>query len=77
MITSNSTDNVQSIYEKIQSQIELKDKMGVYLMFSVTHPHLNSALNNYIQIMDIELWNDIRKSTKKPSIWDKVKGFFE
>ena len=77
MITSNASDNVQSIYEKIQSQNELKDKMGVYLMFSVTHSHLINALNIYIQNMDDDLWKEIQKATKKPSIWAKAKGFFK
>lgn len=77
MVTSNASDNVQSIYEKIQSQDELKDKLAVYFMFSMTHPHLKTAVNMYIQINDDGLWHEIKKVTKKPSLWDKFKGLFK
>ena len=72
MITSNSNDTLEDILKKIQTPQELKKRISVYIMFTVTHSSSINHINFYIQIEDPELWEEIRKMCY-PSIFEKIK----
>ena len=72
MITSNDNDTLESILKKIQTPDDLKGKLGVYTMFSITKALSINHINVYIQIKDSELWEEIRK-VFYPTILEKIK----
>ena len=72
MITSNANDKLEDILKKIQIPQELKKRISVYIMFTVTHSSSINHINFYIQIEDPELWEEIRKMCY-PSIFEKIK----
>lgn len=75
MITSSKDDTLETILEKIQSQKELKGRMGVYTLFRMTRPLDVNKINIYIQLKDPILWQEIRKQFY-PNFIDKIKGWF-
>ena len=72
MITSDKNETLESILKKIQTPQELKKRISVYIMFTVTHSSSINHINFYIQIEDPELWEEIRKMCY-PSIFEKIK----
>ena len=72
MITSNANDKLEDILKKIKTPQELKKRISVYIMFTVTHSSSINHINFYIQIEDPELWEEIRKMCY-PSIFEKIK----
>ena len=72
MITSGKDDTLKSMLEKIQTPDDLKGKLGVYMMFRMTHPNSLKHLNFYIQLKDPKIWREIEKLFY-PTFFDKVK----
>ena len=72
MITSNANDKLEDILKKIQTPQDLKGKIGVYTMFSITHALSINNINVYIQIKDPKLWEEIRK-VFYPTLFEKIK----
>jgi hypothetical protein len=72
MITSDKNETLESILKKIQTPQDLKGKIGVYTMFSITHALSINNINVYIQIKDPKLWEEIRK-VFYPTIFEKIK----
>ena len=75
MITSDSNDTLESIFEKIQTSEDLNGKLGVYTMFSITKSSSINEINTYIKLKDPELWIEIRKKFY-PNLTDKIKNIF-
>tara|TARA_B100001758_G_C18107664_1_gene451906 strand:+ start:443 stop:676 length:234 start_codon:yes stop_codon:yes gene_type:complete len=75
MISSNKDDTLETILAKIQTPKDLKQRLGVYGMFSITHRHSIGHINIYIQLKDPKLWKEIRK-IYYPNFFDKVKKMF-
>jgi|TARA_B110000114_G_C15010286_1_gene364479 hypothetical protein len=72
MITSDANDTLESILKKIQTPQDLKGKLGVYTMFTITKALSINHINVYIQIKDPKLWEEIRK-VFYPTIFEKIK----
>ena len=72
MITSNANDKLEDILRKIQTPQELKKRISVYIMFTVTHSSSINHINVYIQINDPKLWEEIRK-VFYPTLFEKIK----
>ena len=72
MIRSNTNDKLEDILKKIQTPQELKKRISVYIMFTITHSHSINGINFYIQFEDPELWEEIRKVCY-PTIFEKIK----
>lgn len=72
MITSNSNDTLEDILKKIQTPQDLKMKLGVYTMFTITKSSSINHINVYIQIKDPKLWEEIRK-VFYPTFFEKIK----
>ncbi|MDB4062120.1 hypothetical protein N9515_09325 [Vicingaceae bacterium] len=72
MITSSTNDTLEDILKKIQTPQDLKEKLGVYTMFTITKSSSINHINLFLQINDPELWEEIRK-VFYPTLFEKIK----
>jgi hypothetical protein len=72
MVQATKEDNLDSITEKILSGKDLKDKMSIYLLFTMTHPHYTKVINMNLAMFHPDLHGDIRKAFF-PTTLDKIK----
>tara|TARA_X000000950_G_C13911872_1_gene659288 strand:+ start:4234 stop:4671 length:438 start_codon:yes stop_codon:yes gene_type:complete len=79
IIEANAEDSYSSILKKILSQNTLEKKVGVYLLFEYTRPHIvhSELFLEYLRIWDKELYNFLikhhyrfKKQSLKESILD-------
>jgi hypothetical protein len=74
MVQATKDDNLDSITEKILSGKDLNDKMSIYLLFTMTHPHYTKAINMNLSMFHPDLHRDIRKAFF-PTPLDKMMNF--
>jgi hypothetical protein len=72
MVQSTKDDNLDSITKKILSGKDLKDKMSIYLLFTMTHPHYTKVINMNLAMFHPDLHRDLRKAFF-PTPLDKIK----
>ncbi len=74
MVQATKDDNLDSIIQKILSGKDLNDKMSIYLLFTITHPHYTKVINMNLSMFHPDLHKDIRKAFF-PTPLDKMKKF--
>jgi len=72
MITSNEDDTLETVLKKIQTPEDLKGKLDVYTLFTITKMSSINEINIFIQLEDPELWKEIKK-VFYPSFFEKIK----
>tara|TARA_B110000459_G_C16276962_1_gene344541 strand:- start:245 stop:547 length:303 start_codon:yes stop_codon:yes gene_type:complete len=60
-IFSTKDDTLETILEKINSGETIKEKLGIYTMFTLTKSGSVNEINMYIQLKNPELWKEIKK----------------